>query len=153
MGYHQLFVCATSCGNDATSCDTMYMYKQQVVQRLYNDAQGVRPCEMCGCRFDPADMKLHVQRYRDHVFCPCSLFRVTFIAFVFDTHDEAAHSMQFNVCAVTAERRMQPYPRLGHGCSPLPWHHTAHFFLVSPLPLPTKPSGFSNATISRLEVI
>ena len=39
------------------------MYKQQVVQKLYDDADGVRPCEFCGCRFDRMKMHAHVQRY------------------------------------------------------------------------------------------
>jgi len=39
------------------------MYKQQVVQKLYDDADGVRPCEFCGCRFDRMKMHAHAQRY------------------------------------------------------------------------------------------
>jgi hypothetical protein len=43
-------------------------------------------------------MRLHVLRYRDPVFCPCCLFRVNFIVFVFVTRDGVAHCIQF-VCS------------------------------------------------------
>lgn len=33
------------------------------MQRLYDDAAGVRPCELCGCRFDPVKMLAHMLRY------------------------------------------------------------------------------------------
>ena len=46
----------------AEKCNTLRMYKQQVVQRLYDNAKGVRPCTACGCRFEPVQMQWHMQR-------------------------------------------------------------------------------------------
>ena len=52
------------------------MHKQQVVQRLYDDTQGVRRCEVCGCRFDPARMQLHMQRYSSPPWTATSVLRL-----------------------------------------------------------------------------
>lgn len=38
------------------------MHKEHVVLKLYDDAAGVRPCELCGCRLEPQKMQAHVQR-------------------------------------------------------------------------------------------
>lgn len=39
-------------------------HKEHVVLKLYDDAAGVRPCELCGCRLEPQKMQAHVQRHR-----------------------------------------------------------------------------------------
>jgi hypothetical protein len=54
---------------NVSTCDTLCMYKEHVVQRLYNDAGGVRPCELCGCRYDPVKMQAHMQRYMAARWC------------------------------------------------------------------------------------
>ena len=98
---------------------TLCMHKQQVVQRLYDDAQGVRRCEVCGCRFDPARMQLHMQRYScppgpPYPCCACyPTFSILLPCFC------PSASRLIRVCAVTAERSTKHSPRRGHGHSPL----------------------------------